>query len=430
MLKIYILVIGALALTALAIHGVAQAHSINYTSIYLSRAITLFNALQRHYFVSSLNIYRGSTCGHYACLWPYSQVLAASTYLAELPGLGNLTSMFNKYYIGLSLYENPRNPALGYESAVAPPLGPGGDTYYDDNEWVALALVRMYELTGDSKYLNRAIQLFNFIVGGWSRLSNLTCPGGIYWKVGGLSRNTCSNGPAAELAAELYLITGNSTYLNWAIRIFNWVNTCLRSPLGLYYDHINPDGTVDETIWSYNQGTMMGAAALLYLATGNRTYLRLAEQIAQASINYFNTTLLSQPPYFNAILLRNLAKVAYISGNRTIYREYLKMLLMYANLTWIAYRDPETNLITMGIPASAVNPDDVIIDTAAVIQVYALAAGAPVILPKPMRISHIASIPAQYYALIALVIVVVLLAAYLAYRLFKGSSRIRRGSLQ
>ena len=54
-----------------------------------------------------------------------------------------------------------------FQSAVAPPKGPGGNTYYDDNGWSALDLIDAYRLTGNSTYLTLAQDLFNFAVTGW-----------------------------------------------------------------------------------------------------------------------------------------------------------------------------------------------------------------------------------------------------------------------
>lgn len=396
-------IVASIILTLLAAYtsmGLVKATETNNTyvpsslrELYAKRAVETFNSLQAHYYLSGLNLYRGLTCGKYSCLWTYSQVMSAVVYLALTPGLGNFTTLFSSYYSGLSHYANPINPLSGYESTVTPPLGPGGDTYYDDNEWVTLALIDMYLITNNTSYLNRAEELFNFIISGWSSNSSLRCPGGIYWRVGDLSRNTCSNSPAAEAAAELYLITGDQSYLRWAIRILNWVNKCLGSPSHLYYDHINPDGTIDETIWSYNQGTTAAAAVSIYEATHNESYLKLAEDSAYSSLSYFSQgAIYSQPPEFNAIYFRSIRKVITISNNNTLAKMYWNLLLQYVNNTWLTYRDQETGLITMGQPLSSVNPDDVEIWTAAMVQLYSLIAGAqqpaltPIKAPRPPQV--------------------------------------------
>ncbi len=415
--KLTLLTLLALALLVLGLLNLSNASSMSLMNLYSKRAVATFNALQDHYYISSLNLYKGSTCGNYSCLWTYSQILSALVYLSLIPGLSNFTSLFNQYYLGLSHYSNPLNPSSGYESAVTPPIGPGGDTYYDDNEWVTLALIKMYLVTNNTMYLKRAEELFNFIISGWSTNESLPCPGGIYWRVGDLSRNTCSNSPAAEAAAELYLITGDPNYLKWAIKILNWVNQCLRSPSGLYYDHINPDGTIDKTIWSYNQGTTAAAAALIYEATHNESYLILAEDSAYVSLSYFSQgAIYSQPPEFNAIYFRNLEKVIEISGNNTLSQMYWNLLLSYINNTWITYRDPETGLITMGLPSSTINPDDVEIWTAAMVQLYSIAAGSK--QPIIFKAITIKSTHTQWPTLISMIMVIALIIA-IAYIILK-----------
>src|ERR1039458_8725383 len=81
-----------------------------------------------------------------------------------------------------------------------------------------------------------------------------------------------------------------------------------QDPSGLYYDHVNPGGSVNTTKWSYNQGTMIGAGALLYQITGNPSYLTAAQRTAGAAVSYFGTgtTLQNQGPAFNAIYFRAL----------------------------------------------------------------------------------------------------------------------------
>ncbi len=121
--------------------------------------------------------------------------------------------------------------SAGFESVVTPPLGSGGDRYYDDNAWLGLALVRHHELTGDPVLLRLAERVFPFVVSGWSTEASWEIPGGIRWKepASNRSRNTCVNGPAAELAARLHEKTGDSAHLEWALRTYEWTRT---SPAG------------------------------------------------------------------------------------------------------------------------------------------------------------------------------------------------------
>ena len=75
------------------------------------------------------------------------------------------------------------------------------NVFYDDMEWNALAILRAYKATGDVKYKDAALQIWEYIKVGW----NDNAGGGITWKKGmEYSKNACSNGPASILAARLY----------------------------------------------------------------------------------------------------------------------------------------------------------------------------------------------------------------------------------
>ena len=64
------------------------------------------------------------------------------------------------------------------------------------------------------------------------------------------------------------MYTGNRHYVTWAQSVLSWINTSLRSPDGLFWDHINLQGGVDHAEWSlHNQGLMIGANTLMYMAT-------------------------------------------------------------------------------------------------------------------------------------------------------------------
>ena len=81
---------------------------------------------------------------------------------------------------------------------------------------------------------------------------------------------------------------------------------CLQ-PSGMYADHVNRKGVVEPQLWSYNQGTMIGAGTLLYQATGNGAFLYQARQTAKAALAYFTPErLASEIPFFPSIYFRNL----------------------------------------------------------------------------------------------------------------------------
>ena len=152
-------------------------------------------------------------------------------------------------------------------------------------------------------------------------------------------RNTVTDGPGAELALQLYRITGNAQYLQFAEMAYEWMRICLLQPNNLYADHIGPHGTVNTTFWSYNQGTMIGAATLLYQATGNSAYLYQARQTAQAAREYFTPERLgAENPFFPSVYFRNLLYLDSVTHDPP----GSKIAQAYVNYAWQHLRLSET----------------------------------------------------------------------------------------
>lgn len=157
--------------------------------------------------------------------------------------------------------------------------------FYDDEQWMGIALLRAHTLTGNERYLQAAVNLWNDIRHGW----NDTYGGGISWRKSQRDyKNAPANGPAAILAARLYHVTGDETYLEWAQRLFAWLKDHLLDPqTSLVWDGINRtgDGQIDKGwLFTYNQGTFVGAAVELWRATGDEGYLADARATAHAAL--------------------------------------------------------------------------------------------------------------------------------------------------
>ena len=262
----------------------------------------------------------------YAFVWPLSQtvdaILAASQVEATPPLVEPEAATTA---IGsLERYWDPDAKPGAYISVIRHPRRPGSDMYYDDNHWIGLNLVQGYRLTGDEQMLKRSQEVFDLLLCGWDPIPSHPMPGGVYWteKKGNHDRGTVSTAGAAQLGLQLYLLTRDPNYLDWSRQMLDWVNQYMRAPNDLYWDHVELDGKVEKTQWSYNQGLMLGASTLLYVATGETDALRDAERIAHAALDHFNTPerFFKQPPYFNAIFFRNLLMLDAVAPNPR-YRE-------------------------------------------------------------------------------------------------------------
>ncbi|MDR0692614.1 MAG: glycosyl hydrolase family 76 [Prevotellaceae bacterium] len=164
------------------------------------------------------------------------------------------------------------------------------NNFFDDMEWIALALLRVYKATGEAKYKEAALELWGYIQEGWNNYAG----GGIAWERDShlWSKNACSNGPACILAARLYRETGDETCRDWAFKVYEWEKSVLfNSSTGAVYDNINGQTGEKNTSWifTYNQGTFIGSAVELYKITGEKTYLNDAVLAA----NYTTTVLVN-----------------------------------------------------------------------------------------------------------------------------------------
>jgi hypothetical protein len=374
-----------------------------------TRALLAYQAMQQNFYVPGTGLYRGEP--EYSFLWPFSQALAATVSLSHIPHAPvRFEGALRALMVGLQQYLGPlpapaveaSEPAAAtettaagqptggstvaagasstattvrsYDDNVAPPVGPGGASYYDDNEWVGIELARLYELDHNAAALAQAEQIMTFVMTGWQTVGptgqSLPCPGGVPFSnaKGNTARNTVTDGPGAELAVQLYRITHEVRYLQFAEMAYNWVRECLLEPSGLYADHINLNGSIERTLWSYNQGSMMGAGVLLYQATHNGAYLYQARQTAKAALAYFNYERLSnENPFFAAVYFRNLMyldSVTHDPPGAGPAREYV----YYA---WQRHR-LSNNLFAYGSPPTAE-----LLRQAAIVQVYALLATSP-----------------------------------------------------
>ena len=166
--------------------------------------------------------------------------------------------------------------------------------FNDDITWMVLACIRAYKYFGDEEYLK--VARFNFDK-MYERAAKQP-HGTLIWKQSQpnpLSTNSCINGPAIVAACYLGEMTGEKEYYDKALSIYDGQRQLLfDAKTGQVYDSRawNADGSIANegfNSWAstYNQGTMLGAATMLYKYTGEKKY----KQDANAVYNYTSNKL-------------------------------------------------------------------------------------------------------------------------------------------
>ena len=293
--------------------------------------------------------------------WGYGGLLSLSYKMAVLDD--SYLTRCEKAVDGLRYYRREvdgRFDGYSYSRAVFKDDAQNG-VAYDDNMWLARDLIGLYELTGQRKYLNLAVEIADFIIRdafvnldpqifrdyGFS-VEDGSPLGGFYWDDRHDALHACSNGPAVQLLAALYRITGNVSYLEHAEKSYNFLQYLVR-PDGVLHDLmrfnkdsennitgiIQPDGPP----YTYNSGSPITGAVELYRATGKTKYLDTAKYWAASADAYFAKDsgvdgLKSYPTgniWFNLILLNGYLSLApYDAENTAVYIGHLQKTIDYA----------------------------------------------------------------------------------------------------
>lgn len=196
---------------------------------------------------------------------------------------------------------------------------------YDDMEWLALTLLRVYKITNDPFYLNEVKVLWTDIKKGWTDEAG----GGIAWHKEIMHyKNTPANAPAIILASRLYQLFDDENDLDWANKIFKWQDTQLVDQnTGFVNDGKNSqkDGTIDTSAYTYCQGVYIGACTELFKISKNREYIEKALLTAETTIEKFTHTetglLVSEGVgdggLFKGILIRYLTELVCLLPQET-----------------------------------------------------------------------------------------------------------------
>jgi len=378
------------------------------------RALATYRAMQQYFYAASVYPGDGSSLyaenypssgRRYSFLWSFSRALAGTITLAGVPGQlldgASYGADVTDRLTGLSRYWDGSSSPGGYDSYPPSPYGGGGDKYYDDQAWVGLAAAENYAMTGNPTSLADAKNVFNFAYpGGWGGGASFD-PGGLYWVQQGTGvgltnhdRTTTSNAPNAEIALLLegFDPVNATTYDTGARAMYGWVNHYLynvnANPTdpnapnpnydpnqpALVFDKVTGSNGIDETLYTYNQGTMIAANVREYQRTGNGAYLSDAEAIARTALSNFNEAYyMVHSAAFNAIFFRGLLVLYAVTGDTNLRSSIIQTIQAYADDAWNNHRSANGLFSFVSSPT----PGYQLLDQGALLQIYAMLAWNP-----------------------------------------------------
>jgi predicted alpha-1,6-mannanase (GH76 family) len=230
------------------------------------------------------------------------------------------------------------------------------DGFYDDENWVTLALLHAHAVTGEALYLERARLVFADIEKAWDETCCGDHKGGLFWKKPRENKVTAINAGAVISAARLYAVTHELAYLDFARKAYTfWANTMVDRQTGHVFDGFDDAGTINKD-WkfTYNEGLFIGAIVALARVTGDDSQLPLAHQVAaymlrEESAKTALGSILSDGKcsgdgeMFKAVGARYLGELYALDPSHTEYRDFLRRS---ADAVWTLARDASTGLVS------------------------------------------------------------------------------------
>lgn len=221
--------------------------------------------------------------------WYNTSQIYADAAMVQAGDTRYLAFMNNSYAWMSNMWDASSSNGGYYANANVDGTGSGGDKYADDNSLTGVVYLDAYAVsTGDMKanYLNSAKSCANWLMysGQWDS----TYGGGFWWSTVRESKPTQTNGLALQLFLELYQITGQLFYRQWAYSIRDWLmNEMFDSATGLYIWKIDGAGTKHMEKFTYDNAIMIEAFLLYAQIIGDRSYITKAQTLAIK----MNTTL-------------------------------------------------------------------------------------------------------------------------------------------
>ncbi|AMR32295.1 hydrolase [Mucilaginibacter sp. PAMC 26640] len=305
-------------------------------------------------------------------LWPFSGVFSATNVLMRMPALKAKYKPYqDSLVMGIEQYRDTVRQPAGYQAY--PVKFEKADRYYDDNGLVGIDYMESYFNTKNPLYLQRAKGVFKFILSGW----NNDAGGGVTWLEGHKDQKpACTNGMATLTALKIYKGCKDKYYLEQGKKFYQWMYQTLRdSTTGVVTNDVKLDGKQNRTFWTYNTGSLLEAAVMLYQFTGEKQYLQQAKLLAADSYNYFTAVPHDKNlihhidlPWFVAVLFRGYEALYKVDGNY----KYVSAIEHDLNYAWVNAKDKYSLTTHSWLPKpDELNKSKWLLDEACVAELYA-----------------------------------------------------------
>ena len=323
MIRNSILEVAATVLLTTTCLPFAQAASRNH---YINHALNATNVLNRDWYDRSN--------GQWQDLWWNSANMITT--------LADLTELDTNSFLPVSTYYFRTT----FAAAQASNGGSFINDFYDDEGWWAMAWIKVYDITQNSTYLDAAKDIFDDMENG----ADATC-GGHWWSKDNDANTAIGNELYLSVAASLAnrVADQKAYYEDIATKEVDWfLNSGLINENNTINDGLDlSDCAPTGTVYTYNQGVILGALIEMNKLTSNQSYLETASSIAHGAIDHLTDSngILTEPGYpgppdttgsqFKGVFARNLAVLQSVAADDA----YVSFLQKNADAIWSEDRE-------------------------------------------------------------------------------------------
>ncbi|MGM9681575.1 MAG: glycoside hydrolase family 76 protein [Eubacteriales bacterium] len=215
--------------------------------------------------------------------------------------------------------------------------GNAGDFYYDDNAWICIRFLTAYEQFGNEDYLTRAKEILEFLWTGWDEYQGGGIYWSSKFSDNGKSaKGICTNGPSCISHLWMYQITGESEYLERGKLLYEWVVSTLRDDKGIYFAGVGDpwQPAYDQGTMMYATVLLYEIEGEeRYLELAKQSYTSVTAHMFTVSGNRKNpdVTMNRNPIYKSwciGWLVRGMNKYFTVDpSGRTVFMKYLELVL-------------------------------------------------------------------------------------------------------
>ncbi|KAI9041442.1 glycoside hydrolase family 76 protein [Aspergillus affinis] len=227
-----------------------------------------------------------------------------------------LSLLLYQHYTGDTTYNDAVAQGMEHQAGDGDYMPSNYSSYLGNDDqmfWGVAAMtaaeIKFADVDDGYSWLSLAQGVFNTQIERWDATN---CGGGLRWQIfpyqaGYAMKNSISNGGLFQLAARLARYTDNSTYSDWAEKVWDW---SVSSPLvnnktwnvADSTDIDNGCKTQGNNQWSYNYGAYMMGAAYMYNHTEDSKWKDVVDGLLGVTLKTFF------PQKYNGVMSETLCE--------------------------------------------------------------------------------------------------------------------------